>query len=410
MRIAIERLGHLGDGIGAGPDGGPVYAARALPGEVIEGEAEDGRIEAPRIVTPSPDRVAARCPHYRSCGGCALMHASDGFVAGWKTRVIETALAAQGLKAPIRAMATSPPRSRRRATLAGRRTKKGALVGFHARRSDTIVPISECHVLDPGLVALLPTLQDLARIGGSRAGVLSFALTLADNGVDLRVSGGKPLNGPMRAALASFAGRLLRLTWEDEPIFAASLPRVRFSMTAVAPPPAAFLQATAQGEAALLSAVRESLNGAARVVDLFSGCGTFALPLAENRPVHAVEDDAALLQALTHAARHAPGLRPVTTEMRDLFRRPLLPSELSGFDAVVIDPPRAGAEAQTRAIAEAQVPRIAAVSCNPATFARDAAILTGAGYRLNWVQPVDQFRWSTHVELAASLSLAHIDA
>jgi 23S rRNA (uracil1939-C5)-methyltransferase len=151
MRIAIERLGHLGDGIGAGPDGGPVYAARALPGEVIEGEAEDGRIEAPRIVTPSPDRVAARCPHYRSCGGCALMHASDGFVAGWKTRVIETALAAQGLKAPIRAMATSPPRSRRRATLAGRRTKKGALVGFHARRSDTIVPISECHVLDPGL-------------------------------------------------------------------------------------------------------------------------------------------------------------------------------------------------------------------------------------------------------------------
>jgi 23S rRNA (uracil1939-C5)-methyltransferase len=239
---------------------------------------------------------------------------------------------------------------------------------------------------------------------------MSFAMTLTDSGVDLRVTGGKPLDGPLRAALGAFARSFVRLTWEDEPIFAATPPVVRFGAMSVTPPPGAFLQATAEGEAALLSAVREAVSGAARIADLFAGCGTFALPLAVEAPVHAVEGEAVLLDALDKATRHAQGLKPVTTEVRDLFRRPLLPDELKAYDAIVIDPPRAGAEAQTRAIAEAQVPRIAAVSCNPVTFARDAAILTDAGYRLNWVQPVDQFRWSTHVELAASLTLAHIDA
>ncbi|KPQ18390.1 MAG: 23S rRNA (uracil1939-C5)-methyltransferase [Rhodobacteraceae bacterium HLUCCO18] len=407
--IAITRLGHRGDGIGEGPDGRTIYAARTLPGEVIAGEIDGDRIETPAIVAPAAERVSAPCLHYRSCGGCALMHASDSFVADWKTQVIATALAAQGLDAAIRPIATSPPRSRRRATLAGRRTKKGALVGFHARRSDTIVPITDCHVLAPVLMAAVPVLEDITRLGGSRAGVLSFAMTQTESGVDLRVTGGKPLDGPLRAALGGFAGHFVRLTWEDEPIFAATSPLVRLGNAAVTPPPGAFLQATAHGEAALLSAVEEVTDGASRIADLFAGCGTFALPLARRAAVHAVEGEASLLAALDAGARHARGLKPVTTEMRDLFRRPMMVSELSAYDAVVIDPPRAGAEAQTRALAEARVPRIAAVSCNPVTFARDAAILTRAGYRLNWVQPVDQFRWSTHVELAASLTLAHID-
>jgi 23S rRNA (uracil1939-C5)-methyltransferase len=406
--VRITRLGHLGDGIGEGPDGAAIYVARTLPGEVVAGEIDGDRIEAPRIVSPSPERVAPPCGHYRSCGGCAMMHASDGFVAGWKVDVIETALRAQGLEAVMRPIATSPPRSRRRATLAGRRTKKGALVGFHARRSDTIVPLTECHVLAPELMTLVPVLAEIAQLGGSRAGVLSFAMTLTEGGVDLRVTGGKPLDGPLRAALGAYAGSFVRLTWEDEPIFAAMPPVVRFGSAAVTPPPGAFLQATSHGEKALLSAVREATDGATRIADLFSGCGTFALPLASAAAVHAVEGDAALLAALDKGARHAEKLKTVTTEVRDLFRRPMLASELAGFDAVVIDPPRAGAEAQTRALAEARVPRIAAVSCNPVTFARDAAILVQAGYRPDWVQPVDQFRWSTHVELAASFGLAHI--
>ncbi|MDG4646865.1 class I SAM-dependent RNA methyltransferase [Roseibacterium sp. SDUM158017] len=410
VEVRITRLGHLGDGIAAAPDGSPLFVPLALPGEVVSGETSGDRIESPRIVAPSPDRVAAPCPHYRSCGGCALMHASDAFVAGWKAQVIATALAAHGLEAPMREIRTSPPRSRRRATLAGRRTKKGAMVGFHARKSDTIVPISDCFVLAPELLATLPTLEEITRLGASRSGVLGLSLTLSPAGVDLRVTGGKPLDGPLRANLPRFAPHFTRLSWDDEPVFADAPPVQRFGPATVTPPPGAFLQATAAGEAALLAAVAEATQGAARIADLFSGCGTFALPLARTAAVHAVEGDAGLLAALDAGARHASGLRPVTIEARDLFRRPLGPDELAGFDAVVIDPPRAGAEAQARALAGARVPRIAAVSCNPVTFARDAALLVAAGYRLDWVQPVDQFRWSPHVELAASLSLPHIGA
>jgi 23S rRNA (uracil1939-C5)-methyltransferase len=403
-QLTIHRLGHQGDGIAPGP----VFVPLTLPGEVVEGVVEGDRMEAPRIVAPSPDRVRAPCPHYRACGGCGLMHASDGFVATWKAQVIETALAAHGLTAPMRPTATSPARSRRRATLAGRRTKKGALVGFHGRRSDVIVPLTDCHVLAPPLVALIPTLAEITQTGGSRSATLSFALNLTETGIDCAVTGGKPLDGPLRAALPRFRDRIARLTWGDEPVYADAAPMVRFGPVAVAPPPGAFLQATPEGEAALRSAVAEALEGATRIADLFAGCGTFTLPLAARAPVQAVEGDAALTGALLQAARHAQGLKSVTAETRDLFRRPLLPEELAAFDGVVIDPPRAGAEAQTRALAEAQVPRIAMVSCNPVTFARDAALLIQAGYRLNWVQPVDQFRWSPHVELAASLSLPHL--
>ncbi len=408
--LTIDRLGHRGDGIGAGPDGATIYVPLTLPGEVVAGETDGDRIETPRILRPSPERVLAPCAHFRSCGGCALMHASDAFVSRWKTEVIGAALSAHGLEVPMREIATSPPRSRRRATLAGRRTKKGALVGFHARRSDTIVPIAECHVLAPELFATLPALGEIARLGASRSATLGFQLTLTHAGVDLRVTGGKPLDGPLRETLPRFAGQFVRLAWDEEPVFADRVPEVDFDGIAVAPPPGAFLQATPEGEGALLRAVREAVGEAGRVADLFSGCGTFALPLARSAAVHAVEGDRNLLDALGRAARHAPGLKAVTGEARDLFRRPLLPDELSGFDAVVIDPPRAGAEAQTRALAKARVPRIAAVSCNPVTFARDAAMLTGAGYRVEWVQPVDQFRWSPHVELAACFALPHIGA
>lgn len=408
--VTIARLGHHGDGIAAMTGADPVFVPLTLPGEVVSGEIAAGRIETPRILTPSADRVSAPCRHFPACGGCALMHGSDAFVAGWKTHVIAQALAAHGLEAPIRPILTSPPRSRRRATLAGRRTKKGVLVGFHARRSDTIVPVEDCHVLAPALLACIGALEEITGLAGSRKGEMAFALTASEAGVDLRVTGGKPLDGPLRAALARFADRFARLTWEDEPVFAADAPRQRFGAARVTPPPGAFLQATEAGEAGLLAAVREAVDGAQSVADLFCGCGTFALPLAEAAHVHAVEGDAGLLAALEAGARSTQGLRPVTTERRDLFRRPLTTEELARFDAVVIDPPRAGAEAQTRQLSEARVPRIAAVSCNPVTFARDAAILVGAGYRLDWVQPVDQFRWSAHVELAASLTLPHIDA
>lgn len=402
MKVTVTRLGHLGDGIAEGP----VFVPLTLPGEEVEGDVAEGKMAQPRILSPSADRVRPPCPHFKGCGGCALQHASDGFVADWKVGVVRTALAAQGLTAEVRPIATSPARSRRRATLAGKRTKKGVIVGFHARASDTVVPVPDCILLHPGLMACLPVLEKITALGASRKAALGLAVTLSEAGVDLAVSGAKPMDGPLFAELGQVAaeGDLARLSWNGELVAERRPPLQRMGHALVSPPPGAFLQATAEGEAALVQAVREALRPVRRVADLFAGCGTFTLPLAEMAEVHAVEGEAALLTALDRGWRHAKGLRRVTTEVRDLFRRPLMPDELKRFDAVVIDPPRAGAEAQTGQIAASDLGRVAMVSCNPVSFARDARILSDAGFTLDWVQVVDQFRWSTHVEVAAQFS------
>ncbi|MBS0564407.1 MAG: class I SAM-dependent RNA methyltransferase [Proteobacteria bacterium] len=404
MRLTIDRLGHLGDGIGqGGPDGAPVYVARVLPGEVVEGEAVGGRMDRPAIVAPSPDRRRPPCPHYAACGGCALMHATDGFVAGWKAGVVAAALAGQGLEAPVLPADTSPERSRRRATLAGRRTKKGAIVGFHGRASGTLVEVKDCALLLPSLNAVLPLFARITEAGASRKAELALTVTATEGGIDLAAVGGKDMDAPLFTALAGLAdaGDLARLAWNGEVVVARRPARQGLGRALVAIPPGAFLQATREGEAALLAEVRATAGAARRVADLFSGAGTFALPLAEAAEVHAAEADPALIAALRAAARATPGLHPVSAEARDLFRRPLLAGELNRFDAVILDPPRAGAEAQVQELARSRVPVVAYVSCNPVTFARDARILTGAGYRLERVLPVDQFRWSPHVELAA---------
>lgn len=402
MRRTVERLGHLGDGIAPGP----VFVPMTLPGEVVEGDVAGDRMADPKIVTPSSVRVKPDCPHYRACGGCSLMHASDDFVAGWKADVVRTALAAQGLEAPFRPVATSPPQSRRRAALSGRRTKKGALVGFHSRASDTIVEIPGCRLLHPALMAALPLLAEVTTLGASRKGEVALTATVTEGGLDLAVSDGKPLDQSLFSALAALAERsgLARIVWNGEPVVSRHPAAQRFGAARVIPPSGAFLQATEAGEAALVGAVREAVGTAKRIADLFAGAGTFSLPLADGAEVHAVEGEAAMLAALDAGWRQASGLHRVTTEARDLFRRPLLPDELKRFDAVVIDPPRAGAEAQARELAGADVPVIAAVSCNPVSFARDARILTDAGFAIDWVQVVDQFRWSPHVELVARFS------
>jgi 23S rRNA (uracil1939-C5)-methyltransferase len=390
--------------------GGGVVIPGALPGEVVTGTPVGDRLTDVRIVTPSADRVRPPCPHARTCGGCTVQHLRDDAVAAWKTGIVAQALAAQGLAAPLRPIVTSPPHSRRRATLAGRRTKGGALVGFHARGSDLLIPVPDCHLLTPGLMATLPALDALVRLGGARGAELALTVTDSANGPDVSVTGGKEADAAMLRDLARLAedAGLSRLVWNGQTAALRAPPLQRFGRAAVIPPPGAFLQATAHGEAALLAAVTEAVGDAGRVADLFAGCGTFALPLAERAEVDAVEGEAAMVAALDKGWRGTAGLRRVTALARDLFRRPLEPDELRPFAAAVIDPPRAGAEAQTRRIAAARVPVVAMVSCNPATFARDARILTDAGYVIDWVQPVDQFRWSAHVELAAKARLPHI--
>lgn len=400
----VTRLGRKGDGV-AEAEGRQALAPLTLPGEVIAGEAEDGRIVQPRILEPSADRVRAECPHYRACGGCALMHANDNFVARWKASVVEQALAARGIAARVVGQHVSPPASRRRAVLSGRRTKTGALVGLHARRSDVIVEVPGCRVLRPAIVAAMPLLRRIVIAGGSRSAELGLTVTEGPAGLDVAVTGGKPMTPELFSMLARLAeeGDLARLAWEGDAVLRRP-PFRQFGQARVVPPPGSFLQATADAEAAMVRAVQGIVGDSARIADLYSGCGTFTLPLAEKAEIHAVEGLAPMLTALDKGWRAAKGLHRVTTETRDLARRPLLPDELAAYDAIVIDPPRAGANAQAAEIARAKIPAIAWVSCDPVTFAADAARLVAAGYALNELTVLDQFRWSPHIETVAAFN------
>ncbi|MDO8984961.1 class I SAM-dependent RNA methyltransferase [Cypionkella sp.] len=405
MKVTIDRLGHLGDGIAQGPLGA-IFVPGMLPGEEVEGELQGDQLADFRIVTPSVNRVKPPCSHAKTCGGCMMQHASDAFVADWKLGIVKGALAGQGLEAEFRPIITSPPKSRRRATIAARRTKTGALMGFHARASDMVVEVPNCQLLHPDLIATFPGLQALVKLGGSRTAEVSLTVTRSLSGADVMVVGGKPLDGQLQLELARVTETygFARLTWNGDTVALRTAPMQRFGRALVSPPPGAFLQATVEGEQALLRTVALAIGSAKKVVDLFAGVGTFALPLAERAEVHAVEGEAAMTAALAKAANNTEGLKRVTVETRDLFRRPLEDDEFKGVEAVVIDPPRAGADAQMAVLARSKVPVIASVSCNPISFARDAKVLIAGGYDLDWVQVVDQFRWSAHVELVAKFS------
>lgn len=398
MEEQVKALTH--HGMGRLEDG--TLVPRVLPGEVIE-LGDDGAV---RIIEPVAQRVKPVCRHFKSCGGCRVMHASDDFVRDWKTGIARTALDAHGIEVEFRPIYTSPPNSRRRAKFSGRRTKKGALVGFHAMASATVVEVPECAVLVARLKAVIPALEDLTLLAASRKSEAQFTVIASEAGPDVWVETDKPLDTQLQVTLATLAQKhkLARLTWNDEVVVTLAKPVVTFGPAQVMPPPGAFLQATKDAEDVLVDAVLEAVGGAASVVDLFSGCGTFSFPLAQKAEVHAVEGSAALIAALDDGFRQTQGIKRVTTEVRDLFRRPLEPDELNRFDAAVIDPPRAGAEQQIQTLIRSNIEKFAMVSCNPVTFARDAKALIDGGFTLNWVMPVDQFRWSAHVELVSSFS------
>ena len=395
--MKIQSLTHTG--LGRAEDG--TMVPRTLPLEEVE-VTDDGV----RIVSPSADRVSPPCRHYKSCGGCAMQHASDAFVAAWKASTVERALSAQGIEATIADTITSPIKSRRRGKLAGRRTKKGTLVGFHARASDTLVEVPDCQLLAPELIATLPALNALTALAASRKAEVAMTVSLSVDGPDVHIQTEKELTTDLRVDLAQWANEfgIARLVWVDEPVVTIHPPRQDFGGSLVVPPPGAFLQATKHGEKALQDAVSVIVGNADKVVDLFAGSGTFTLPLARKASVHAVEGVREMMDALDRGWRSTGGLHRVSVETRDLFRRPLLPDELNEFDAIVIDPPRAGAEAQVAEIAESKVATVAMVSCNPVTFARDAKTLIDAGFTLGPVTVVDQFRWSHHTEVVAAFT------
>lgn len=349
------------------------------------------------------------CRHFPICGGCQLQQLDDAEYAGFLRDRIAAALTAQGLDVPdIAAPHLSPPRARRRAAMKAERRGGRVLLGFSEAGTNRIVDLAECHVIDPRLFALVAPLRKLLGLLPKHGRAANVRMTLADQGVDLLLEGVSAEGLAAAEALTVFAERhaLARLSIDEghgaEARWEPAGVTVTLGGIAVPLPEGAFLQATADGEAALVAAVRTSVAGAGAVADLFAGLGTFALPLSADAKLFAVEGarDAAL--ALRVAAGRAG--RPLLVEQRDLFRRPLTGAELARFDAVVLDPPRAGAREQMPALAASRVARIAYVSCNPATFARDAAVLVAGGYRLERVAPVGQFRWSTHVELAATFS------
>lgn len=406
-QFTVERLGQQGDGICRDGDA-RVYARGVLPGEVISGDVIDGRIDRAGILTPSLHRVRPPCAHAQACGGCAFQHASDDFVAEWKCDQVRLALADVGMDGDVTLAHVSPPQTRRRATLAGTRTKKGALVGFHAKRSDTIVPVPGCKVLDPAIVAVLPALHDLTVMLASRKAVLGFMVTATDSGLDIDIDNAAapdPLAIADIAALAEGSG-IARLSLNGETLVQHSIPKVTLGQTRVPIPHRSFMQATALAQSAMQGLVTAALEGCTRIADLFCGMGTFALPLAQHSAIDGFDSGDAMIAAMNAGLRGATGLRPVTAHPRDLFRDPLLGDELAPFDGVVIDPPRAGAQAQMAQLADSDVPVIAAVSCNPVTFARDAALLIAGGYRPGPVHVIDQFRWSPHIELVADFRRA----
>jgi 23S rRNA (uracil1939-C5)-methyltransferase len=386
----ILRLAGRGDGVGESGLFHPLTA----PGD---------RVGTDGLVEPGPHRRVPPCRHFPECGGCQLQHVDDEAYAGFLRDRIASALAAQGVAPPdILAAHLSPPNSRRRASL---RAERGGAIGFNAEASHRIVDMRECHILRPELFALVHPLRGLLRKLKSSA-TAGVRLTLTDQGVDLLLEKVEADGLAAAEALGAFAGEhgLARLAlddgygartlWEPEPV------TVTLGGVPVPLPHGAFLQATAEGEAALVEAVRRAVGGAHIVADLFAGLGTFALAL-EGRILAAegARDAALALKAAAGRAR-----RPVFVDHRDLYRRPLETAELDRFEAIVLDPPRAGAKEQSAALARSAVPSVAYVSCNPSTFARDAAALTEGGYRFDWVQPVGQFRWSTHVELVGAFS------
>ena len=401
-RLTISRLGHRGDGIADTPDG-PVYVPYTLPGEMVEVEPVSGnpdRGHLLRVERASPERIQPVCPHFGVCGGCQTQHWDFARYRDWKRGLVVEALRQAGLDAPVGDLIDAHGEGRRRAVFHARHASHGVMeVGFAAWRAHQIVGIDRCPVLAPSLHGALPAAWAIAEaIGPGKP--LDIQVTATDAALDVDVRGSGPLGARHTAALARLAEthQLARLTRHGELIVQRAAPTVRMGKATVALPPGAFLQATAEGEAILARLVSEHVGKARAVADLFCGAGPFALRLAERARVTAADANAAAIAALCQAAKTS-GLKPIAAEARDLFRRPLAPDELKSFDAVVFDPPRQGAEAQARQLAASRVPLVVAVSCNAATFARDAWVLSDGGYRLTSVTPVDQFRYSAHVEI-----------
>ncbi len=410
----IGKVGFQGDGLTTGG----LVVPLTLPDERVRvrqgktNSSNENRLELVEVLDASPNRVTPPCVHFTACGGCALQHWDIPAYSDWKRNVVGSQLQRAGLETELAPILTTPPGSRRRVGLHARKVGKQVELGFKARKSWNLVAIRECPVSEPAIVAALPQLKALAGYlfeHPKSAPILHITLSLTGldidiSGVERSKSGGLSADARMNIAMCAGEADFARVSMGEDMLYMARTPKVRFGKAMVGLPIAPFLQASVPSETDMARLAVEGIGDAKKVADLFCGAGTFTFPLAEKAVVYAADGSAPAITSLKAAIGTAPGLKTISAETRDLFRRPMLAEEMKGFDAIVFDPPRAGAEAQAMEIARSQVGRVVAISCNPSTFVRDANILVKAGFSLDRVTPIDQFLWSSHVELVGVFS------
>jgi 23S rRNA (uracil1939-C5)-methyltransferase len=402
LELLIRRLGAQGDGV-ADIDGRPVFVPFTLPDERVDAEVEGERARLLHVLEPSPERVAPVCKHFGKCGGCSVQHMAPESYAAWKRQVVIDAFKARGLEPDIDAL-WQPGGKRRRAVFTATRTETGVNLGFHQAASHELVAIEECPVLEPKIVSALPSVGGLIAPLLSKRGEARVTVTLTKSGLDVEVDGtGRKLTPEVRSALALKASemKLALLAVGGDVVVETLRPFLTFGTADVALPSGVFVQAVEEAETVIARIVVGAVGKAKAVADLFSGLGAFSFPLAAQARVSAFDGNQAAVAALSSAAKKTTGLKPIVARVRDLFREPLSPLELNEHDAVVFDPPRAGAETQSQRLAKSKVKTVVAVSCNPATLARDARHLVDGGYRIESVTPIDQFVYSAHVEVVA---------
>lgn len=405
-RLTIDHVGHFGDGV-AVSGGASVYVPFALGGETVDVLPSPGhpdRRALAHVVTPSPQRIDPFCPHFGTCGGCTIQHWQPAAYRSWKRQLVIDTLNHAGIECDVGELIDAHGTGRRRMTLHARQSQQGILrVGFAAAGRHEIIAIDHCPVLDPAMQGAVEAANEIAELLKPVSKPLDIQITAADNGLDVDVRGSGPLDTAMLSALSKLAEKhnLARLTRHGELVIMRKPPVVRVGKAQVTLPPGSFMQPTALGEHTLAELAFARAKGAKHIADLFCGFGPFAFRLAEKFKVTAFDSDAGAVTALQNAVKLTQGLKPIKAETRDLFRRPLMPQELRDYDAVVFDPPRQGAQAQSQQLAASRIALAVAVSCNPATFARDARILIGGGFKIDGIVPVDQFRHTPHVELVA---------
>ena len=398
LQLTIDGMGKRGEGV-ARHDERVVFVPGTLPGETVKAGGDGERLALLAVETASPDRVQPFCRHYGRCGGCQLQHWREEPYRAWKASLVSDALTARGIAFEVASCLDAHGAGRRRVALHVRKRSGVVTAGYMEARSHTLLDIDHCPILEPALGSAF----DIARALGTKLGDCDVAVTATLTGLDVSVKAERDVLEREHGNLAGFVTslKLARLSVNGEVIATAVPPRLQIGKASVALPPGGFLQATSLGEETLARLVLDALGKAKSVADLFCGIGPFAFRIAERARVEAYDNDRPAIAALNAAAKASSGLKPVTAAARDLFREPLVPNEMKELDAVVFDPPRAGAEAQARQLARSKVKTVVAVSCDAGTFARDAEILVGGGYTLRRVTAVDQFKWSSHVEVVA---------